>query len=145
MAGIINGREYEFADISIVLANRDVIGLKSIEYKESQEKEPLYGKGNKPISIQKGNFAYEGSIGLTQSEVDTLKAYALQQTKSTSLMGLSLDITVCYGNPSKGDVMIPDKIFAAQFTEDSKGMSQGDKAMEYSLPFICLDIQYGTI
>ena len=65
---IINGRQYEFADVSLILGGRDVTGLRGIKYKESQEKELLYGKGNKPMSVQKGNIAYEGEITLTQSE-----------------------------------------------------------------------------
>ena len=64
MATIINGRQYEWADISIILGGRMVIGARGISYKESQEKELLYGKGNKPLSIQKGNIKYEGSLTL---------------------------------------------------------------------------------
>lgn len=59
---MFTSREYEFADITVYLGKRDVIGLRAIEYKEAQEKEALYGKGNKPVSIQKGNKSYDGKI-----------------------------------------------------------------------------------
>ena len=49
---MFTSREYEFADITVFLGKRDVTGLRGIEYKESQEKEAMYGKGNKPLSIQ---------------------------------------------------------------------------------------------
>lgn len=143
--GMINGRQYEFADISLVLGGRDVCGLRGIKYSEKQEKEVLYGKGNKPLSVQKGNFSYEGEISLTQSELESLKALARTQTGRSSIMSLNLNAVVCYGNPLKGDIMITDRIYGIQFTEDAKELKQGDKYMEVTLPFICTDIEYQTI
>lgn len=142
---IINGRQYEWADISLILGGRDVVGLRGIKYKESQEKELLYGKGNQPLSIQKGNRAYEGEVTLLQSELETLKLLARQQTGRSSVLGLNLNAVVCYGNPLHGDAMITDRLYGIQFTEEEKSMSQSDKNMEITLPFICTDIQYQTI
>lgn len=142
---IINGRQYEWADVSLILGGRDVVGLRGIKYKESQEKELLYGKGNQPLSIQKGNRAYEGEITLLQSELETLKLLARQQTGRSSVLSLNLNAVVCYGNPLKGDAMITDRLYGIQFTEEEKGLSQGDNNMEITLPFICTDIQYQTI
>lgn len=141
---VINGRQYEWADISLMLAGRDVVGIRGIKYKEKQEKELLYGKGNQPLSIQKGNRSYDGEITVTQSELETLKLLARQQTKRSSILGLTLNAVVCYGNPLKGDAMITDRLFGIQFTEEEKSMKQGDKSMEISLPFICTDIQYNV-
>lgn len=142
---IINGRQYEWADMSLLLGGRDVVGIRGIKYKEKQEKELLYGKGNQPLSIQKGNKSCEGEITITQSELETLKLLARQQTGRSSILGLNLNAVVCYGNPLKGDAMITDRIYGIQFTEEEKAMSQGDKNMEITLPFICTDIQYQTI
>ncbi len=142
---IINGRQYEFADLTLILGGRDVTGFRGIKYTEKQEKEVLYGKGNKPMSIQKGNFSYEGEISLTQSELETLKALARTQSGHSSIMSLTLNAIVAYGNPLKGDIMITDRIYGIQFTEDAKEMSQGDKFMEVTLPFICTDIEYQSV
>lgn len=142
---IINGRQYEFADVSLILGGRDVCGFRGIKYSEKQEKEALYGKGNKPLSIQKGNVSYEGEISLTQSELETLKALARQQTGRSSIMALNLNAIVAYGNPSKGDLMITDRLYGIQFTEDVKELKQGDKFMEVTLPFVCVEILYQTL
>ena len=142
---IINGRQYEFADISLIMGGRDVVGLRGIKYSEKQEKEVLYGKGNRPLSVQKGNISYEGEVSMTQSEVETLRLLARQQTGRSSVMGLTLNAIVAYGNPLKGDMMITDRLYGIQFTEDAKEMKQGDKYMEVTLPFICTDIEYQTI
>jgi hypothetical protein len=136
----INERQYEFADLTLYLAGRDVTGFRGIKYTKKQEKEALYGKGNRPMSIQKGNISYEGEISFTQSELETLKVLG-----NGSILGLNLNAVVSYGNPDKGDTWITDKLFGIQFTEEAKEIKQGDKFMEVTLPFICLDIQYQSI
>ena len=134
---MFNSREYEFADITLVLGGKDITGIRGVKYSEKQEKEVIYGKGNKPHSIQKGNISYEGEITLSQSELETLIA----NSKDKSILSLSLDAVGCYGNPSNGDVMITDVLQGIQFTESPKEMSQGDKFMEVSLPFIFLRLK----
>ena len=142
---LINGRQYEFADISVVMGGRDITGLRGIKYSTKQEKEVLYGKGNKPISVQKGNYSHDGEITILQSELETLELLARQQFGRSDIMLLNLNIVVVYGNPLKGDAMITDRLFNVQFTESPKEVSQGDKNLEHTLPFICTDIQYQTI
>lgn len=140
----INGRQYGWADISLMLGGRLVTGARGITYKESQEKELLYGKGERPMSIQKGNKKYEGSIILLQSEIETLKELGRSVVGRASILDLNLNAVVCYGDPEKGDPMITDQLFNIQFTEVEKSMKQGDKNMEVTLPFICTDIKYGV-
>ncbi|MCQ2313270.1 MAG: hypothetical protein MJZ84_07490 [Paludibacteraceae bacterium] len=135
----INGRQYEFADISIVLGGRMLEGLRGIKYTPKQEKELMYGKGNKPRSIQKGNISYDGELSIDQGELETLRAFALAKYGDRSILKLSLDAAVCYGDPSKGEVLVTDILIGIQFTEEPKEMKQGDKFMEVSLPFIYLD------
>lgn len=141
---IVNGRQYEFADISVVMGGRDVVGLRGIKYSSKQEKEVLYGKGNKPLSIQKGNISFEGEITITQSELETLMLLGKSTGKRTSVLNLNLNIVVCYGNPTQGEVMMIDKLYGVQFTEESKELKQGDKNMEVTLPFICTDIKFNV-
>ena len=142
MPTIVNGRQYEWADISLLLGGRVVVGCRKINYKESQDKELLYGKGNRPISIQKGNKKYDGNVTMLQSEVETLKELArTTHGPSGSILDLNLNAVVCYGDPSKGDVMLTDLLYNIQFTEVDKGMGQGDKNMEVSMPFIFTDLK----
>jgi len=131
---LINGREYEWADLTLILAGRDVTGFRGIEYSGKQDKEHLYGKGNRPMSVQKGNISYEGTLTVTQSELETLRLLG-----RGSILSLNLNAVVCYGNPANGDVMITDKLFGIQFTEEVKSIQQGDKFMEVQLPFVYLD------
>lgn len=128
-------REYEWSDITLIVAGRDVKGFRGIKYSEKQEKEALYAKGNKAHSIQRGNISYEGELTMTQSEYELLRL----SMGGSILNGRVLQITVAYGNPSKGDIMITDTLLHVEFTEDSTEWKQGDKFQEKSLPIIFMD------
>lgn len=133
---MFNSREYEWSDVTVVLAGRNVTGLRGISYSSTQEKEALYAKGNKPHAIQRGNLSYSGSIRLLQSEL-----IALQQLSGGSILDISIDVVVAYGNPTRGDVIHTDLVRGVEFTEEPKAINQNDKFMEIELPFIALDVQ----
>ena len=128
-------REYEWSDITLIVAGRDVKGFRGVKYTEKQEKEALYAKGNKAHSIQRGNISYEGELTMTQSEYELLR----MSMGGSILNGRVLQITVAYGNPSKGDLMITDTLLHVEFTEDSTEWKQGDKFQKKSLPIIFMD------
>jgi len=133
---MFDSRQYEFADLNLELGGRTITGFRGIKYSSKQEKELVYGKGNEPLHIQKGNIGYEGEISVLQSELETLR-----QAGAGSVLKLRIDAVVAYGNPSNGDTLVIDKIRGLEFTEDAKEIKQGDKFMEVSLPFICLRIE----
>lgn len=131
-----DSREYEWNDMSLVLAGSDVVGVLELKYSEKQEKKPSYGKGNQPHSIQKGNFSYEGSLKLKQSEYETLV-----EVGKGSVLKIEADAIVSYGNPSNGDTIVTDRIVGLQFTEGAKNFKQGDTEMECELPFVFLRLK----
>ena len=131
---MFNSREFEWADISLVVAGRNLVGFRGVKYSEKQEKEAIYAKGNKPHSIQAGNISYEGELTLLQSEYETLRL-----AMGGSILRGELTIVVTYGNPSKGDHMVTDVLSGCQFTEDATEWKQGDKFQEKSLPILFLD------
>lgn len=133
---MFDSREYEWADITVVMAGRDVTGIRGISYTSEQEKEALYAKGNKPHGIQRGNKSYSGSIRLLQSEYEALNAAA-----GGDALNVSFNIVVSYGNPSMGDVIKTDLLQGVELTSKPKSMNQNDKFMEIELPLIMLDIQ----
>ena len=131
----MNTREYEWSDVNVVLAGRNVTGIRGVSYNSDQEKEALYAKGNKPHGIQRGNKSYAGSIRLLQSEYDALNAAA-----GGDALNVSFNIVVSYGNPSQGDVIKTDLLVGAEITSKPKSLNQNDKFMEIELPLIMLDI-----
>jgi hypothetical protein len=131
-----NSREYEWADLTLILGGRDVTGIRGIKYSEKMEREAIYAKGRDAHSIQSGNSAVEGEVTMLQSEYE-----ALVLSGGGSILSLSLDALVAYGNPLNLDMIITDRIVGLRFTETSKELKQGDKFMEISLPFIALRVQ----
>ncbi|MBQ6176670.1 MAG: hypothetical protein IJK29_05670 [Bacteroidales bacterium] len=128
-------REYEWSDVTVVMAGRDVTGIRGVSYNSDQEKEALYAKGNQPHGIQRGNKSCSGSIRILQSELDALTTAA-----GGDVLDARINIVVAYGNPTRGDIVKTDLIRGAEFTSVPKGLNQNDKFMEIELPFIALGI-----
>lgn len=137
---VVGGREYEWGDISLVLGNREVVGITGIKYGEKIERIASYGKGRYAHSIQSGNVAVDGEITLLQSEVIALQKLVPNQ----SLLSLHLDAIVNYGDPSDGEAMRTDRILGIRFTEDVREWKQGDKQAEITLPFLALRVVSGV-
>ena len=94
---LFNTKEYEWSDVTVILAGRMIVGFRGVAYTSSQEKEMLYGKGNKPHSMQTGNKSYSGTVTLTQSELE-----ALEKAAGGDALDASFNMIVSYGNPSRG-------------------------------------------
>ncbi|KIA86582.1 hypothetical protein [Flavobacterium sp. AED] len=131
-----NSRQYEWADLTLILGGRDVTGFRGIKYSEKIEREAIFAKGRDAHSIQSGNSTVEGEITLLQSEYE-----ALVKSGKGSVLSLSLDALVAYGNPANADPIITDRLLGIRFTESAKELKQGDKMMEITLPFIALRVQ----
>ncbi|MDR0829845.1 MAG: hypothetical protein LBN95_07020 [Prevotellaceae bacterium] len=131
----INGKQYEWADIDIVVGGMHVSTQQAISYKRAIEKTAIYGKGRQPIAIQKGNASYEGKISLLQGELEAMEIAAT--AAGSDLLEISFDIVVGYIDDA---TVSYDYIRGAQFTEYEKGMSQGDANMVIELPFTALGI-----
>lgn len=132
-----NSREYEWSDVSVVMAGRQVTGLRGVKYSKKQEKELIYGSGNKPQGIQHGNVDYSGEINLLQSEYEALKV-----ASGGDILGARFDIVVSTGNASRGDVITTDILVGVEITEDNTEWKQNDKFQEKTLPFIFLDLKH---
>jgi len=135
----INGREYEWADISIIIGGMPIIGFTAISYKKGVEKEVLFAKGRKGHTIQRKNETVEGSITFTQTQLEMLRAASLP---FGGILYARFDIVVSYGaeTPQQVPKVQTDTIKGAEFTEYEKGMNQGDGSMEIAMPFLALDL-----
>jgi len=137
----INGREYEWADISMVIGGVPIAGFREVKYKRQREKEAMFAKGRKAHSIQSGNESVTGSIKFTQSQLE-----ALEVATGGNVLTAKVDIVVSYGAEATvtsvaSTAISTDIIIGAEFTEYEKGMAQGAKFMEIDMPFLALDIK----
>jgi len=132
---LINGKEYSWEDISVTLPHGELIGIQNIEYSDSKEVEPAYGKGSNPLGYGNGNYSAEGKLTLLKSEHDRFVGYAKKQGKT--LYGLApFSISVSYANEDQPTVT--DILKACKITKVSRSSGQGDKEVkvEYELKIL---------
>ncbi|MCT4181644.1 hypothetical protein ATE49_04775 [Elizabethkingia miricola] len=134
----INGREYEWGDLTLMLGGRDIAGFRGFKSSKKVEREPVHAKGRQPRSIQTGNFTYEGEITMLTSEFQ-----ALQRAGKGTILSLMLDALLCYGNPTEGNAMTTKRVESLMFTAEEEEWKQGDKFAEVSIPFVALFIDDG--
>lgn len=128
-----NSRQYEWADVTVILGGKDLTGIRGVKYSEKIEREAIYGKGRNPHSIQSGNRSIEGELTVLQSEYE-----ALTESGNGSILSLSVDVECSYGNPPDG--IKTKRLEGVRFTEASQELKQGDKNMEITMPFVALNI-----
>lgn len=133
---MFNSREYEWADITVVVGGADLLTIRAVKFKKKREKEPIYAKGRQPYAIQSGNDSYEGEIELLKSGYD-----ALEDAAGGNILDLKADMIVAYGNPANGDVLRTKRITGVSFSESEEAAKQGDKFMPVTLPFMALGMK----
>jgi hypothetical protein len=136
---MFNSREYEYADIKVALLGANLEGLRGIMFTTDQEKEPVYGAGNEPVSLQSGNRKYEGTLTVLKSDYDLLEA-AAKAAGYKDLIAVpakNVNITVVFDKADGSPLQIV-KLLGVGFTKAEDGMKQGDKFKEVELPFIFL-------
>lgn len=69
---LINGVEYTHADIILQILGIPVVGMTSIDYKDTQAIENVYGTGQLPIAVSFGQASFEGSVTLLMKEAQRL-------------------------------------------------------------------------
>lgn len=98
---MINGKAYDWEDISVVLPTGDVVHFSSIEYSDSQEHRAVYGKGTKPRAYSRGNYEAEWSVTMRREEFNKLTALAAAGGIAVRELG-PFPITVSYANVDQG-------------------------------------------
>ncbi len=131
-------KQYAWQDVRVRALGREFVGIRGVKYKRSSDDDFLHGRGKKPIAIQSGNETCEGEIVLLQNELEALTS-AVQEAFDVNLLNVSFDLVVTYQPSDDGDV-VTDLIQSVKCGEYEKGMNQGDKYMEITIPFKALDI-----
>ena len=130
-----DSREYEYADITLLFGGNDIVEVRGLKISEKIEREPLYAKGRQPLSIQSGNVSYEGEIMVT------LGGYQrMVKMGKGSVLNLAGELVCAFGNPNKGDALMTKRAEGVRFNSAEVSTKQGDKFIEVTLPFICLNV-----
>lgn len=137
-----DSREFQYNHITVNASGIDVVTLQHIMYKADLETEFVYGKGNKPRAIQDGNFAFEGSIGILQTDIAKLELLRADRQMQL-LRGTNIVIVYKTDNPILGEQtkLRTDVLQGVRYGAIEHRMNQGDKKMVIEIPLKFLDIK----
>lgn len=128
---IVNGVNYSWSNVSVILFGTPVIGILAINYKRKQKKDNNYGAGPQPVSRGYGNYEYEGDIELY---VDTWKAIIASSPNRDPLQIGPFDIPVTF--TGTGVTTTKDVLRAVEFLEDPLESKSGDTKLTVKIPLI---------
>lgn len=128
---LINGVNYSWANISLILFGTPIVGIVAISYKRKQSKKNNYGAGQQPVSRGYGDYEYEGSIELY---MDTWKAIIAGSPNRDPMLIAPFDIPVTFGGT--GVSSTKDVLRACEFTEDDMDSKSGDTRIMVKVPLI---------
>lgn len=120
----VNGRNYDWEDIHVMLPHGEAVGITEIKYTDSQSIEARYGRGAIPRGWGRNNYEASGSMILDREEWELLKV-ALAADHGAIFDHDPFTIVVSYANNDMGTVT--DVLKSVKITSfDGGGASQGD-------------------
>lgn len=129
---LINGINYSWSGIKLVLFGVPVTGITKISYNTKQKKENNYGHGSEAISRGYGNKEHEGSIEIY---LDEWKRIIAASPNRDPLAIAPFDIQVLYGT----NAIAPDQkdvLRMVEFLENPLDANQGDTKLMVTIPLI---------
>jgi len=137
MTPLINGINYSWSGIKVVLFGVPIVGITKISYNAKQKKDNNYGAGSEPVSRGYGNVEYEGSMEIY---LDEWKRIIAASPNRNPLAIAPFDIQVLYGsnaiNPDQKDVLK-----SVEFLENPLDVSQGDTKAMVTIPLLIAGIE----
>lgn len=132
---LINGVNYSWGNITLILFGIPVVGITEINYGEKQKKENNYGLGNRPVSRGYGNVEPEGSITLY---TDEWKRIIAASPNRDPLQIAPFDIQVVFSG--RGLATEKDVLRSAEFLDNPFKAGQGDTKLMVTIPLIIAQI-----
>jgi hypothetical protein len=132
----INGRLYDWQDITILMPHGEAIGITDISYSDEQPVTARYGKGGKPRGYGRGNYAGSGSFTIDLDEWERLSIALVATGKGSIYDHIPFPIVVSYA--SDDGIPVTDTIPLVKITKLSTSNKQGSdnvgaKSVEFTI------------
>lgn len=136
---LVNGNEYSWADISVIIGGVPVTGITGIDYNDDQEVADIYAAGRYPVARSKGRITCTGKITLLSSEINAL----VRKTPNGRLQDLvPFPIIVSY-IPDEGGAVVTDILHNCQFKSNKRSWTEGDTSKATDIDLAISHIEWG--
>ena len=121
----INGRQYDWEDITVTTLSGEQVGITEIKYEDGQDIEARYGKGAVPRGYGRKNYEASGSMVLDRDEWERLKIALAATGRGKIFDHVPFPIVVAYANDDMGQIV--DLLKSCKITKfTGGGAAQGD-------------------
>lgn len=134
---LINGKQHEYADITVNILNVPFITVTSIDYSDEQSMKNVMGAGNRVVGRIYGEFTPTATIKILAKEVESLQAVAVGGVIQNIP---EFDIVVTYTDPAL--VPVTHTLKNCRFMKNGRTSSRGDGEIEVELPLIISHVEF---
>lgn len=139
MTNLINGKCYDWNDVSIDIPGAEDIEITSISYGDKQEHEGIYGKKGRYRGFGTGNTSNSVSIEMLREDFDELCKIVKKLGYKSFYDYVVPKITVSYG--SLGNKTSTDVLTNVKFGSRDTNPKQGEKSVGFKMD----GVAYGGI
>jgi len=134
---LINGKSYEWSDITLSILNVPIVGITEINYGDDQNMENVYGAGSEVVSRGYGAVEPTASITMKMEEVENITA-AIPDGRLQSIP--EFDIPVVFLD----EALVTRKhiIKNVRFKNNMRSTSQGETSIDVELELIISHIKW---
>lgn len=134
---LINGKSYDWADITVNILGLPVVGITGVEYAENQTIENVYGAGKYPVSRGFGKVEPTAKITMLMEEVEALQAAVttgrLQDIPEFDILITYVDVQL---------VTRVHKLRNARFMKNDRIVAQGDTSIPVELDLVISHVEW---
>jgi hypothetical protein len=135
----INGARTSYASITFGVAERTILGIKALNYKDTGEIPKIRGTSGLPVGRTRGTADHEGDVEFYQEEWDELLPI-LTGGGVWGYMERSWPLRVCYSEISQPEKTVLDILVGVRFFGAEKSNSEGNDALTVKVNLSIMEI-----
>jgi hypothetical protein len=134
---LINGKAYEFADITCIILGTPIIGVTAIEYGEEDATENIYATGRYPVARGYGQITPSAKVTILMNEVMNIVSAA----PNGRIQDIpEFDIVVTFTDANL--IPVVHKIRNCRFMKNMIASATGDTSIPMELDLVVSHIEF---
>jgi len=134
---LVNGKQYEYADITMIVLGTPILGVTNIEYGEEDNIENVYATGRYPIGRGYGQITPMAKVTILMNEVMNI----VSQSPNGRLQDIpEFDIVVSFTDVNL--IPVVHKIKNCKFKTNKISSATGDTSIPMEMDLVPSHIEY---